>query len=76
MTTQAFPTARSMPALGTTASIVVEDPALADPALAMLAADLVALDEACSRFRPDSELRRRPPDRGERPAVRRVGVGR
>jgi thiamine biosynthesis lipoprotein len=58
MTTQAFPTARSMPALGTTASIVVEDPALADPALAMLAADLVALDEACSRFRPDSELRR------------------
>jgi len=61
-----IPTVRSMPAIGTTATLAVEDPALADRALALLAADLVALDEACSRFRPDSELRR----------VERAGAGR
>jgi thiamine biosynthesis lipoprotein len=38
--------------------VVVEDADLADAALGLLAADLGALDEACSRFRPDSELRR------------------
>jgi thiamine biosynthesis lipoprotein len=36
----------------------VEDVELADAALGLLAADLVDLDEACSRFRSDSELRR------------------
>ena len=48
---------RSMSAIGTTATVIVEDPALADVALTMLAGDLADLDEACSRFRPDSELR-------------------
>jgi thiamine biosynthesis lipoprotein len=47
-----------MPAIGTTASVVVVDGALADRALELLADDLAALDAACSRFRPDSELRR------------------
>jgi len=55
-----------MPAIGTTASVVVEDPELADPALGFLAVDLSDLDDACSRFRPDSELR----------IVERLGGGR
>ena len=49
---------RSMQAIGTAASVVVDDPDAADIALALLALDLDALDRACSRFRPDSELRR------------------
>ncbi len=52
------PVERSMRAIGTTAGVAVTVPDMADLALAMLAADLRALDEACSRFRPDSELRR------------------
>ncbi len=48
---------RSLRAIGTTASVVVEDVDLADAALGLLAVDLADLDEACSRFRPDSELR-------------------
>ena len=48
---------RSMQAIGTTASVVLSDPTLADAALAMLADELRALDRACSRFRADSELR-------------------
>ncbi len=39
-------------------SVAVDGPRAADRALAMLDADLAALDRACSRFRPDSELRR------------------
>ena len=62
----ATPVVRSMRALGTTASVVVEDVGLADAALGLLAADLADLDAACSRFRPDSELRR----------VERLGQGR
>ncbi len=50
------PTVRSTEAIGTTASVVVEDPKLADAALGILAVDLSDLDRACSRFRPDSEL--------------------
>ncbi len=49
---------RSMRAIGTTAVVAVTAPHLADPAMAMLAADLEELDLACSRFRSDSELRR------------------
>jgi FAD:protein FMN transferase len=49
---------RSMRAIGTTATVAVTDEHRADEALALLAGDLRALDEACSRFRPDSELRR------------------
>ncbi len=48
--------ARSMRAIGTTAVVVVTAPDLADRALSILAADLALLDEACSRFRSDSEL--------------------
>ncbi len=51
------PAVRSMPAIGTTATVAVGDPEVADAALALLADDLAALDRACSRFRPDSELR-------------------
>jgi thiamine biosynthesis lipoprotein len=47
-----------MQAIGTTASVVVEDGAVADRALDLLADDLAALDATCSRFRSDSELRR------------------
>jgi thiamine biosynthesis lipoprotein len=44
-------------ALGTTAVVLVTEPAAADAAGAMLRADLAALDAACSRFRVDSEIR-------------------
>ena len=65
-TTHPVPAVRSMRAIGTSATVVVEDHALADAALGLLAADLVDLDQACSRFDPDSELRR----------VERLGQGR
>ena len=52
------PAVRSMQAIGTTATVVVDDPDAADAALALLTLDLDALDRACSRFRSDSELRR------------------
>jgi thiamine biosynthesis lipoprotein len=48
---------RSMRAIGTTASIAVTAAERADEALELLSEDLRALDEACSRFRADSELR-------------------
>lgn len=46
----------SFPALGTTASLVVTDPEAMPVAEAALRAELDAIDLACSRFRPDSEL--------------------
>ncbi len=49
---------RSMRAIGTTVSVAITDSQRADDALALLADELRALDEACSRFRPDSEIRR------------------
>ncbi len=49
---------RSARAIGTTATVVVTVPERADEAMALLGADLAALDAACSRFRDDSELRR------------------
>lgn len=61
------PGVRWMEAIGTTATVVVDDPGVADVALALLALDLDALDRACSRFRPDSELRRLERDGGGRP---------
>ncbi|WP_405848141.1 FAD:protein FMN transferase [Streptomyces sp. NBC_01518] len=45
-------------ALGTTAVLLTADPARADDALLILRAELTAIDAACSRFRPDSELSR------------------
>ncbi len=49
-------TSRSFRAIGTTATVVVQDPARAADAQRMLATELEAIDLACSRFRPDSEL--------------------
>jgi thiamine biosynthesis lipoprotein ApbE len=48
----------SWTALGCLVHLTVTDPAALDPARSLLAADLDALDAACSRFRPDSELAR------------------
>ncbi|WP_103347501.1 FAD:protein FMN transferase [Amycolatopsis sp. CA-128772] len=48
----------AFPALGTTAEIVVTDPARLAPAAALLREELAAIDAACSRFRPDSEISR------------------
>jgi thiamine biosynthesis lipoprotein len=50
------PTVRHLRAIGTTATVVVQDPAQADRAASLLADELRHIDEACSRFRPDSEL--------------------
>jgi thiamine biosynthesis lipoprotein len=49
-------TTRSFGAIGTTATVAVEDPAHADAAARVLAAELRTIDATCSRFRPDSEL--------------------
>lgn len=46
----------SFPAIGSTASLVVTDPAEADAALNILRVEIDAIDRAASRFRPDSEL--------------------
>ncbi|QMU79947.1 FAD:protein FMN transferase [Streptacidiphilus sp. PB12-B1b] len=54
----AAPVRLVFPALGTTAVLLVEDPAALEPARAVLVAELAAIDAACSRFRPDSELSR------------------
>ncbi len=52
------PAGVTFPALGTVASVLVTDPGARDTAAAMLAAELAAIDMACSRFRTDSELSR------------------
>ncbi|HXY27552.1 MAG TPA: FAD:protein FMN transferase, partial [Acidimicrobiales bacterium] len=49
-------TSRSFKAIGTTATVVVRDPAAAETAASLLAEELRAIDLACSRFRVDSEL--------------------
>ncbi len=49
-------TSRSFRAIGTTATVVVQDAAAADAAARLLATELEELDLACSRFRDDSEL--------------------
>jgi thiamine biosynthesis lipoprotein len=49
-------TTRTFRAIGTTATVVVQDADVADEAARLLAADLEEIDLACSRFRPDSEL--------------------
>jgi FAD:protein FMN transferase len=60
------PAVRTMRAIGTTALIAVTRPERADEALSLLADQLRAIDETCSRFRDDSELR----------TVERTGGGR
>ncbi|HWE68177.1 MAG TPA: FAD:protein FMN transferase [Acidimicrobiales bacterium] len=49
-------TMRSVQAIGTTATVLVQDPGQAEPALRILYSELGAIDRACSRFRSDSEL--------------------
>jgi thiamine biosynthesis lipoprotein len=49
-------TARSFRAIGTTATVVVQEPADGEAAERLLAAEVSAIDVACSRFRDDSEL--------------------
>jgi thiamine biosynthesis lipoprotein len=49
-------TSRSFRAIGTTATVVVQDEQGADTAVQILTGELDALDRACSRFREDSEL--------------------
>ncbi|MGY6024620.1 FAD:protein FMN transferase [Streptomyces spinosirectus] len=58
MTAATQPASVSFRALGTTASLLVTDPGTLEEARRVLDAELVAIDEACSRFRPDSELSR------------------
>lgn len=48
--------ASSWPAIGTTVTVVAPSAAALDRARAVAEAELDALDRACSRFRPDSEL--------------------
>ncbi len=43
---------------GTTATLLVSDPAAVSVARTVADAELAAVDQACSRFRPDSELAR------------------
>lgn len=50
--------AESFTAIGTTATVVVTDRTALSEAVRVLHEDLAALDRACSRFRPDSEIRR------------------
>jgi len=47
---------RTFPALGTFASLLVTDRRSLELAYGLLAGELLAVDMACSRFRPDSEL--------------------
>ena len=47
---------RTFRAIGTTATVVVLDPAKAETAEAILRDEINSIDLACSRFRPDSEL--------------------
>ncbi|MGI5125972.1 FAD:protein FMN transferase [Pseudonocardia sp. CA-107938] len=47
-----------VPALGTTALLAVTDPAALPTAEVVLRSELAAIDAACSRFRPDSEISR------------------
>jgi FAD:protein FMN transferase len=49
---------RTVPALGTSATIVVADERRLDEAFTIVAAEIDAIDQACSRFRTDSEITR------------------
>jgi thiamine biosynthesis lipoprotein len=47
---------RSFRAIGTVATVVVSGDASADAAESVLRSEIAAIDRACSRFRPDSEI--------------------
>jgi thiamine biosynthesis lipoprotein len=51
-------TARTVRAIGTTATVLVQNPLGADEAEWLLSDELRRIDEACSRFRADAELQR------------------
>jgi FAD:protein FMN transferase len=52
----ADPAVASWPALGTVAALAVTDPMLLPAARELLAAEIAAVDAACSSFREDSEI--------------------
>ena len=56
MPAAAEPSTLTFPALGTFATVLVTGPDTLGPAHQVLAAELAAMDAACSRFRRDSEL--------------------
>jgi FAD:protein FMN transferase len=60
---------RTFQALGSFATLLVTDPDALEPAHGLLAAELSAMDRACSRFRSDSELWRVNHARGRRVPV-------
>jgi thiamine biosynthesis lipoprotein len=62
-------TGRSFRAIGTTATVLVEDPDALELAERTLARELDAFDLSCSRFRSDSELQRLHEHAGETVAV-------
>jgi len=66
------PMIRTMRAIGTTAVVAVTEPTAIDRAEKILRDELVAIDMACSRFRPDSELSALNRANGERVKVSRL----
>src|SRR6478609_1117728 len=60
MTRTSTPARIVVTALGTTALLAVAQPDALDAAERVLRAELAAIDVACSRFRPDSEISRLP----------------
>jgi thiamine biosynthesis lipoprotein len=60
MTRTSTPARIVVTALGTTALLAVAEPDALDAAERVLRAELAAIDAACSRFRPDSEISRLP----------------
>jgi thiamine biosynthesis lipoprotein len=66
MITAGQPTLRSFAAIGTICHVLSTRPAVAAPAAGLVKGQLAELDLACSRFRPDSELRLLPHGRQAR----------
>jgi thiamine biosynthesis lipoprotein len=66
------PATATFPALGTTATVCVIDPSSLEPARAAVERELAEVDEACSRFRPDSDLARLNSSGGEGLVGRRL----
>jgi FAD:protein FMN transferase len=69
-------TSASWRAIGTSVHLIVTDPDALGPACRMLRADLAAVDAACSRFRPDSEIVALDRGRGGRAGPVRCGSAR
>jgi thiamine biosynthesis lipoprotein len=66
------PAARTFPALGTTATVCVVEPSGLDAVCAAVERELGDVDDACSRFRPDSELAQLNSSDGEASVGRRL----